>query len=64
MTIIFTKSEKKALDSIDELLNTYCKNCELKLYNRKEHGKTYAHHFCIYECSVGKQIKQFGNELQ
>ncbi|WP_083195485.1 zinc-finger domain-containing protein [Staphylococcus carnosus] len=49
---------------MDELLNTYCKNCELKLYNRKEHGKTYAHHFCIYECSVGKQIKQFGNELQ
>ncbi|AYU55244.1 zinc-finger domain-containing protein [Staphylococcus piscifermentans] len=64
MTIIFTKSEKQALDSIDELLNTYCKNCELKLYNRKENGKTYAHHFCIEECSVGKQIKQFGNELQ
>ncbi|RZI00643.1 zinc-finger domain-containing protein, partial [Staphylococcus condimenti] len=41
MTIIFTKSEKKALDSIDELLNTYCKKCELKLYNRKEHGKKY-----------------------
>ncbi|UXV33927.1 zinc-finger domain-containing protein [Staphylococcus sp. IVB6181] len=64
MTIIFSKSEKRALDSIDDLLNTYCKNCDLKQYNRKTKGKTYAHHFCIGECSVGKQIKQFGNELQ
>ncbi|HCW9896573.1 TPA: zinc-finger domain-containing protein, partial [Staphylococcus aureus] len=23
-----------------------------------------AHHFCINECSIGKEIKQLGNELQ
>ncbi|HAY2780747.1 TPA: zinc-finger domain-containing protein, partial [Staphylococcus aureus] len=22
------------------------------------------HHFCINECSIGKEIKQLGNELQ
>ncbi|HBI8802871.1 TPA: zinc-finger domain-containing protein, partial [Staphylococcus aureus] len=26
--------------------------------------KTKAHHFCINECSIGKEIKQLGNELQ
>ncbi|HBC4526253.1 TPA: zinc-finger domain-containing protein, partial [Staphylococcus aureus] len=25
---------------------------------------TKAHHFCINECSIGKEIKQLGNELQ
>ncbi|HDH2472202.1 TPA: zinc-finger domain-containing protein, partial [Staphylococcus aureus] len=23
-----------------------------------------SHHFCINECSIGKEIKQLGNELQ
>ncbi|HBI0820753.1 TPA: zinc-finger domain-containing protein, partial [Staphylococcus aureus] len=31
---------------------------------RKLEGKTKAHHFCINECSIGKEIKQLGNELQ
>ena len=45
-------------------MNTYCYQCPLKSHNRKTEGKTQAHHFCINECSVGKQIKQIGNELQ
>ncbi|AVQ36197.1 zinc-finger domain-containing protein [Staphylococcus kloosii] len=45
-------------------MNTYCHQCMLKAHNRKEHGKTYAHHFCINECSIGIQIKQIGNNLQ
>ena len=35
-----------------------------KTHIRKTEGKTQAHHFCISECSIGKQIKQLGNELQ
>ncbi|RIP34328.1 zinc-finger domain-containing protein [Staphylococcus gallinarum] len=64
MTNILTYSEKEAIDAIDHLMNTYCNQCLLKNHKRKSEGKTQAHHFCINECSVGKQIKQLGNELQ
>ncbi|TGZ36972.1 zinc-finger domain-containing protein, partial [bacterium M00.F.Ca.ET.162.01.1.1] len=46
------------------LMNTYCKACLSKRHVKNTNGKTQAHHFCINECSVGKQIKQIGNELQ
>ncbi|AMG20414.1 hypothetical protein AST07_04680 [Staphylococcus saprophyticus] len=64
MTNILTYSEKEAMASIDDLMNTYCKSCLLKHHIRKSEGKTQAHHFCINECSIGKEIKQLGNELQ
>ncbi|AQM41873.1 MULTISPECIES: zinc-finger domain-containing protein [Staphylococcus] len=64
MKRILTYSEKEAIDAIDQLMNTYCKACLLKRHIKKTNGKTQAHHFCINECSVGKQIKQIGNELQ
>ncbi|BBD90020.1 MULTISPECIES: zinc-finger domain-containing protein [Staphylococcus] len=64
MEAILTYSEQKAINKIDRLMNTYCYQCPLKSHNRKTEGKTQAHHFCINECSVGKQIKQIGNELQ
>ncbi|HCX0010837.1 TPA: zinc-finger domain-containing protein, partial [Staphylococcus aureus] len=49
---------------IDNLMNTYCNQCPIKTRLRKLEGKTKAHHFCINECSIGKEIKQLGNELQ
>lgn len=61
---MLTYSEKAALAQIDHLMNTYCDDCLLKAHIRKTQGKTQARHFCISECSVGKQIKQLGNELQ
>nr|WP_241864557.1 zinc-finger domain-containing protein [Staphylococcus massiliensis] len=64
VTIILTFEEKKAIQSIDKLMNQYCHRCLLKTHLRKAYGKTHAHQFCISECSVGKQIKQLGNELQ
>ncbi|MBU0437633.1 zinc-finger domain-containing protein [Staphylococcus succinus] len=64
MTIILTYSEKEAIGAIDHLMNTYCNQCLLKHHIRKNEGKAQAHHFCINECSIGKQIKQIGNELQ
>ena len=64
MKVILTHSEQNAIEKIDELMNTYCDKCLLKTHIRKTEGKTQAHHFCINECTVGKQIKQIGNELQ
>ena len=64
MSDIPTHSEQNAIHKIDDLMNTYCEQCLLKSHIRKTEGKTQAHHFCINECSVGKQIKQIGNELQ
>ncbi|ARJ09377.1 zinc-finger domain-containing protein [Staphylococcus lugdunensis] len=64
MSDILTHSEQNAIHKIDDLMNTYCEQCLLKSHIRKTEGKTQAHHFCINECSVGKQIKQIGNELQ
>lgn len=51
------------LEKIRELEDNYCKNCKLKQVNRKLYNKSYAHHFCINECSVGLKIKIYGNNL-
>ena len=64
MKAILTNTEQQAIQHIDQLMNTYCHQCPLKSTIEKTHGKTQAHHFCINECTVGKQIKQIGNELQ
>ncbi|WP_435303499.1 zinc-finger domain-containing protein [Staphylococcus agnetis] len=45
-------------------MNQYCEQCMIKTHIRQSQNKTKAHHFCIKECSVGKQIQQLGNELQ
>ena len=59
MKVILTHSEQNAIEKIDELMNTYCDKCLLKTHIRKTEGKTQAHHFCISECSIGKQIKHW-----
>ncbi|HDG6064203.1 TPA: zinc-finger domain-containing protein [Staphylococcus aureus] len=64
MSRILTFSEQNALAKIDDLMKTYCNQCPIKTRLRKLEGKTKAHHFCINECSIGKEIKQLGNELQ
>ncbi|MBR8645832.1 zinc-finger domain-containing protein [[Brevibacterium] frigoritolerans] len=35
----------------------------LRKHFRKEKGRTYAHQFCISECTVGEKLKQLGSEL-
>ena len=42
-------------------MNTYCDKCLLKTHIRKQKENT-STSFCISECSIGKQIKQLGNE--
>ena len=63
MKVILTHSEQNAIEKIDELMNTYCDKCLLKTHIRKQKENT-STSFCISECSIGKQIKQLGNELQ
>lgn len=48
---------------MDELMNLYCEDCFLHKHFRKEYSKTYAHRFCIKQCSVGQKIKTIGAAL-
>lgn len=41
----------------------YCDGCFLKSTFRKEYGKTYAQAFCIQRCTVGEQMRQYGEML-
>ncbi len=55
---------KQVISEVDKILESYCKDCLLKAHFRKEHGKTYAHRFCIEQCTVGQQIKKIGQYLK
>ncbi|MGG4469262.1 zinc-finger domain-containing protein [Paenibacillus alvei] len=54
---------KKWLLQAEELINDYCKGCFLYEHNKIEKGKRQAHRFCISECTVGLEIKKFGDML-
>ncbi|KPL59836.1 zinc-finger domain-containing protein [Rossellomorea vietnamensis] len=56
-------NRKEVVDKVDELIDTYCKDCFLKAHFRKEYGKTYAHRFCIGQCTIGEQIRHYGKCL-
>jgi hypothetical protein len=55
--------QRKALMEVSELLDNYCEQCFLNAYFKKEHGKGYAHRFCIKECTVGQKLKEYGKLL-
>ncbi|WP_425383181.1 zinc-finger domain-containing protein [Rossellomorea oryzaecorticis] len=55
---------RQVVDKVDELIDTYCSDCLLKAYFRKEFGKSRAHRFCIEECTVGEQLKYYGDKLK
>ncbi|ABO66582.1 MULTISPECIES: zinc-finger domain-containing protein [Geobacillus] len=54
---------KEILEQIAWLEETYCDGCFLKSTFRKEYGKTYAQSFCIQQCTVGEQMRQYGEML-
>ncbi|PPA71213.1 zinc-finger domain-containing protein [Jeotgalibacillus proteolyticus] len=54
---------KKVINEVEELVNTYCRECMVKKQLRLERGKTRAHRFCIKECTVGEQIINYGKYL-
>ncbi|GIN60828.1 hypothetical protein J27TS8_08210 [Robertmurraya siralis] len=55
---------KDVLIEVEELLSSYCKDCFLHKYHKKEIGRTYAHRFCITQCTVGEKIKTVGKQLE
>ncbi|AJD91247.1 hypothetical protein JMA_19300 [Jeotgalibacillus malaysiensis] len=58
------KMEKHtAISAVDELMNTYCRDCPVKKQLRAEKGKLHAHKFCISDCSIGIKIKEIGRQL-
>ncbi|AEH53293.1 hypothetical protein B4098_0005 [Heyndrickxia coagulans] len=58
------KMERKQLiREVDKILKTYCEGCFLKSHFRKTRGKKYAHQFCIRQCTVGEQLKKYGDRL-
>ncbi|KIL44148.1 zinc-finger domain-containing protein [Jeotgalibacillus soli] len=54
---------RKVIDEVEELLNTYCKDCLVKKQLRADYGKTHAHSFCIQQCTVGEKIQKYGKYL-
>lgn len=44
---------KKIYEEVDEILS-FCEGCFLQKYFRKEKGRTFAHQFCLSQCTVGK----------
>ncbi|MBS4217366.1 zinc-finger domain-containing protein [Bacillus sp. FJAT-49711] len=53
----------KIFKEIDELISSSCEGCFLHLYFKKEFSKTYAHSFCINQCTVGQKLQEKGKSL-
>ncbi len=56
-------NEKQIRMEVGEILDTYCKECFLQAYFRKEYGKKKAQTFCIKQCTVGQKLKMYGDQL-
>jgi hypothetical protein len=54
---------KEVLAEVEELISTYCHGCFLKKQLKKDHGKRYAHRFCISKCTVGEKLQTYGEKL-
>ncbi|WP_246941933.1 zinc-finger domain-containing protein [Bacillus pinisoli] len=55
--------QSKTIMEVSELLDTFCEDCFLHAYLKKEQGKCKAHKFCIKECTVGLKLKEYGKML-
>ncbi|MDA1475403.1 zinc-finger domain-containing protein [Bacillus changyiensis] len=55
--------KKEIFKELTDLQDSYCEGCFIKKHFRKEHGKTYAHTFCITKCTVGEKLRTFGEVL-
>ncbi|MFS0863308.1 zinc-finger domain-containing protein [Fredinandcohnia sp. 179-A 10B2 NHS] len=54
---------RKLITEVGEMLDTYCQDCFVKEYFRKENGKRFAQTFCIKNCTVGQKLKEYGKRL-
>ena len=53
---------KQIYEELEEILS-FCEGCFLQKHFRKQNGRTFAHQFCLSQCTVGEKLKQLGNEL-
>ncbi len=51
------------MQSINEMLDTYCEGCLVKCELSKRLGKSGSHKFCIEGCTVGSQLQFLGTEM-
>ena len=56
-------NRKELICEVSYLLDTFCRDCFLREYMRQTYGKNDAQRFCIQECSVGDELKQYGKRL-
>jgi hypothetical protein len=56
-------ARKEVLTFVESLMAQYCEGCFLHRQLIKDGGRRRAHQFCISQCTVGQQIKEFGKKL-
>ncbi|MHC0035728.1 zinc-finger domain-containing protein [Pseudoneobacillus sp. C159] len=56
-------NKQQILASLDKVQKQYCKGCFLHKQLKIEKGRRYAHRFCITQCTVGEEIKKYGQQL-
>ena len=56
-------NRSEIIKEIDETITLYCNDCFLRSYYRKAYSKTYAHQFCILQCTVGETLREKGAKL-
>ena len=55
-------NRKKIYEELEEMLS-YCEGCFLQKHFRKQNGRTFAHQFCLSQCTVGEKLKQLGKQF-
>jgi hypothetical protein len=57
------RTKKELFESVQIMMEQYCKGCFLHQHLKKEFGKRAAHRFCITDCTVGEKLREFGERL-
>lgn len=55
---------KQIVMEVGGLLDKYCNGCFLKKHYKDSFSKNYAQKFCITKCTVGEQIRNYGELLE
>ncbi|HJV17912.1 MAG TPA: zinc-finger domain-containing protein [Bacillales bacterium] len=51
------------MKKIESLMVEYCDGCFLNKHLKEESGRRFAHRFCISQCTVGNEMKEYGKKL-
>ena len=56
-------NRREIMSRVESLMVQYCEGCFLHQHLKKEGGRRLAHRFCITQCTVGEQLKEYGEKL-